>query len=296
MDSAGVKAAKRGIDMALGEEMNVSVIRVPDGKDPAECVKNDPQVWRDAAARPIKVMDFYFESVMAQYDAGDVEGKKRIAQELLGEIRKLANKIEQSYYIQRLGAEIGIEESVLVGVLEEGRGREREQRPMARREEKPAGQKSDRTYKLQENLVGFIVLNPGSFGSVFAGLEELFEDEDYLHIYEEIKRCYEAGKALKEEDLEHIKRKLGGVPSQSGSQNLSSLFDTAVFSVEFQMEEEGSNTLREAEKCILNLREVVVRKKLKKIEMDIKEADRSQDAARLQTLLREQIRLLGELK
>jgi DNA primase len=296
MDSAGVKAANRGIEMALLEEMSVSVIRVPDGKDPADCVSSDPAVWRQAAGSPIKVMDFYFESVMAKYDKNDVEGKKKIAHELLNNISKVANKIEQSYYLQRLSGEIGIGEDVLKNILEETRRAQSGARREMRKDGKPESTKTDREYKLQENLLGAIILNPGMFDSVFDGLGELFSDEDYLQIYDEIKRCFEAEKTLSKEDLEQIKRKLEAVPSKSqGSQNLSFLFDAAVFSVEFHMDEDGFDTLREAEKCKLGLREIISKRKLKEIEMKIKEADRLHDEKLLGELLREQVRLIGEM-
>ena len=58
---------EHGIEMALLEGMNVSVISVPDGKDPADCVKNNPEVWKKAAEKTIKVMDFHFESVLDHY-------------------------------------------------------------------------------------------------------------------------------------------------------------------------------------------------------------------------------------
>ena len=297
MDSAGVKAANRGIEMALQEEMNVSVIRVPDGKDPADCVKHDPETWRKAAEKPIKVMDYYFESVLAAHDKNDVEGKKKIAQELLNDISKVANKIEQGFYVQKLSAEIGVDDNILMDILEEAKRNRKTNRVASRETGKPIAKRIDREVKLQESLLGAIALNPGMFGKVFSNLGELFEDKDYLYIYKEIEKCYETGKVLKQEDLEHIKRNLEGVSSQAnGSQNLSSVFDTAVFSVEFHLDEDEFDPLREAEKCIRNLREIILRKKLKKIEMSIKEADGKRDTELLGKLLQEQIRLIGEME
>ncbi|MFA6897427.1 MAG: DNA primase [Patescibacteria group bacterium] len=298
MDSAGVKAAARGIEMALAEGMNVSVIRVPEGKDPADCVKSDPKIWQAAAADPIKVMDFYFESVEAKYDKGDVEGKKKIAQELLSVIAKISNKIEQSFYLQRLSGDIGIEEKILAEILKDARrGQGTVRNGEAHQGKKTPAVKRDREYKLEENLLGFIALDLGRFGERFTGLGEIFENKDFADIYKEIENCYQSRKALRKEDLEQIKQKLADKDSYlTGSQNLSSVLDTAIFSVESYSDEEEFDVVSEAEKCILNLREIILRGKMKKIEMEIRAAEKSDNAELLEKLSKEQMRLIGEIK
>lgn len=298
MDSAGVKAANRGIDMALQEGMNISVIRVPEGKDPADCVKKDPTIWRSAAENTINIMDFYFESALTKYDRRDVEGKKHIAAELLGMIAKVTNKIERSFYLQKLSGEIGIEEKVLSEMMNDQMRLERGGKPFENRRTPVAVAKpSDREYKLQSSLIGLIALNPGLFAGAFEGLGEIFEDRDYQDIYQEMERCYLETKVLRKEDLEQIKRKLADkVSYRDGSSNLGFILDTALFGVESHLEEEEFDLFKEAGKCIADLRELILKKKLKTIEMRIKEADQSGDAQLLEELAKEQIALIGKMQ
>lgn len=298
MDSAGAKAANRGIEMALAEGMDVSLIRVPEGKDPADAVKSDPKIWQMAADNPIKIMDFYFESVLGKYDWRDVEGKKHIAEELLRVIAKISNNIEQSFYLNKLSGEIGIEEKDLREEMKEIKRRDSGERSFeARRVPTVASKKPEREYQLQQNLLGFIALNLGAFGSKFASLEDVFEDKDYLDIYKEMLDCYQSRKILRGEDLEQIKQKLADKPSyRNGSQNLSLVLDTALFGVESHADEEALDTISEAGKCILNLREIILRRKLKQIAIEIKEAEKNKDAALLEKLSKEQIRLISEIE
>lgn len=296
MDAAGVKAANRGIEMALAEGMNIGIIRVPDGKDPADCVKNNPETWQRAAANPIKIMDFYFESVMAKYNKQDVEGKKKIAAELLNIIVKISNKIERSFYLQKLSSEIGIEEKVLMEILKNVQNKS-SSRVSYQDKKAPDQKKFSREYKLQENLLGFIILKPEMFGETFKDMNELFEDNDFSNIYKEIEQYFKVNKKLKKEDLEHIKRKLEDKNSYlNGSQNLSFIFDTAVFSVESYLDEDGFNCLREAEKCILNLRQIILKKEMRRIELEINDAGKNNDAKHLEELLKEHAKLLEKLK
>ena len=48
LDQAGELAAKRGIENALREGMNIKVIQIPEGfgKDPDDCIRKDPEAWK----------------------------------------------------------------------------------------------------------------------------------------------------------------------------------------------------------------------------------------------------------
>jgi len=295
VDAAGVKASSRGIDMALSAGMNVSVIRVPEGKDPADCVKSDPEIWKIASQKTIRIMDFYFESVLGKYDKRDIDGKKKIAQELLPVIARISNKIEKSFYTQKLASEIGIEENVLEETL---RSVERKQKigSMERKREKSIPAKTDRKFKLQENLLGLIIVSPERFGTLFADLEGIFEDEIFLKIYKEIKDRYLQKETLAKEDLEQIKNKMADESAYpEGSQNPSFAFDAAAFSVEAHLDEEDLDISLEAKNCVSSLKELSIKEKLKAVENRIKEADKKSDGLLPEELLKEQSQLLGEL-
>lgn len=112
-DSAGQAAAKRGIDLAISQEMNVKVIVLPEGKDPDECIKNNPDDWKQAIEDACSIIDYYFTETFSQVNLTTVEGKKKAAKILLTEIAKLPDKIEQTHYLQKLSESINVPEDVL---------------------------------------------------------------------------------------------------------------------------------------------------------------------------------------
>ena len=62
----------------------VSAIRVPHGKDPADAVLGGyAEAFREALGRGVSEVTFRFQSVLTKHNAGDLEGKKAILQELL---------------------------------------------------------------------------------------------------------------------------------------------------------------------------------------------------------------------
>ncbi|MFA6322784.1 MAG: DNA primase [Candidatus Buchananbacteria bacterium] len=121
MDQAGESAAKRGIDLALAQEMNVKVIVLPSGKDPDECIKTNPQLWFGAVANAKTIMEFYFEKTFSKFDISQAEGKKAAAKILLPMITKMNNKIEQTHWLQKLGEALSVSEQILREALPGGK-------------------------------------------------------------------------------------------------------------------------------------------------------------------------------
>lgn len=295
MDAAGVKAAGRAIDLALEEGMTVSIVQVPEGKDPADCVKKDPKLWQEASQQKIKIMDFYFASTLAKYDKNDVEGKKKIAEELLNVIAKISNKIEQSFYLQKLSSEIGMSESVLSSVIKDVKSKNRGnyQDKNYKQEKKKFAMESDREYLLEQRILGAFIIAPEIFSEEYVGLGELFRDKNFLKIYTEIESSYKNKKSLNKDDLEKIKQKIEDEdPSQIEAGESSKAYNAAAFCVEDHDEEDNFNVFKEVQKCVLSLRKISVENQLKEMAGKIAEAKNNKDFELEAELMQEQSKLV----
>ena len=115
MDEAGQNAAKRGIEIAVAEGMNVKVIRIPEGKgkDPDECIKNDKQVWWQAVDNSQNVMEWYFEKVMKGKDFHDPKQKQVVVNSLLKEIVLVPYAVERDHWLAILSDRIEVDISIL---------------------------------------------------------------------------------------------------------------------------------------------------------------------------------------
>jgi DNA primase len=294
MDAAGVKAAGRAIDLALEEGMTVSIVQVPEGKDPADCVKKDPKLWQEASQQKIKIMDFYFTSVLGKYDKNDVEGKKKIAEELLNVIAKISNKIEQSFYLQRLSSEIGMSEDVLSSVIEEAKTKNRGSYQVANRkkEKREVANEADREYMLQQRILGAIITTPELFNEEYVGLGEFFRDKNFLKIYTEIESIYQDKKNLDKNDLDQVKQKIEDEDvSHSEASESSKAYNAAAFCVEDHDEEDNFNVFKEAQKCVSSLRKISVENQLKEMAKKITEAKNNKDFELEAKLMQEQSKL-----
>ncbi|MDP3794559.1 MAG: DNA primase [bacterium] len=113
MDSAGVEATKRAIDLALEADFAVSVIRLSSGKDAADLVRANPPDWVAAAAGAVSLLEFYFAAAFARHQADTPEGKRLIANELLPVVKRVPHTVEQAHWLGVLAEGLGVREEDL---------------------------------------------------------------------------------------------------------------------------------------------------------------------------------------
>lgn len=110
MDVAGETATKRGIDLAQSLGFDIKIIRLPEGKDPAELIAKNSSEWEKTINSAVGILDFYFETAFAKADSKTPQGEKAISKMLLPPIKRIPNKIEQSYWIQKLAEKLEVKE------------------------------------------------------------------------------------------------------------------------------------------------------------------------------------------
>lgn len=114
-DNAGEAAARRGIDLAIAQGMNIKIIQIPEGagKDPDECLKKNKDVWFDSVKNASEVMNWYFSRAFAHKDLNNPKDKQAIASELLSKIQHIPYAIERDHWLQELSHRLGVDISVL---------------------------------------------------------------------------------------------------------------------------------------------------------------------------------------
>jgi DNA primase len=166
-DVAGQTAAIRGIEAAWEEEMNVLVIHLPEGKDPDELIRKDPDAWRTATERAEPFIAYVLNRAKALYDLSTVEGKKHAAKLVLPLLAKIRDGIEQTHYLQELAVMLNVPESVL-------RARLPSRSPVPATQKAPSPQKpstSSRAQLLGERILGLAVRNQANLEHCIDHLE-----------------------------------------------------------------------------------------------------------------------------
>lgn len=115
-DAAGIKAAMRGIDLILEQDMNVQLVLLPDGEDPDSYLK---KVGVDAFNTYLtdQAEDFIFFKTNRLIDevGNDPIKKTRMIKDIVDSISKVRDTLKRSLYIKECAKLLDVDEQILLG-------------------------------------------------------------------------------------------------------------------------------------------------------------------------------------
>lgn len=285
-DLAGNTAAMRGIDVALKEGINIKVIMLsPEvGKDPDDYIKKDPNLWRDAIANSMAFMDYYIKKTLDGLDLRKVDDKKKAAKILLAQLVKIPDKVEQTFYLEKLGNILGVPEQV----LRESLPREKTApQPISPALKVASISEKNRLSLLAERFIALIFRHPNQLSLAIPYLEPfMFPDKLSAEIYKNLILHY--NNPVDKDDLESVLRTVSDDPNEK--KYIEGLFLLAEkdFS-EFSEEEIGNEILRAAK----SLREDYILKERKRLQTEMKKAEENKEIGRIKDLAEEFNKLIN---
>jgi DNA primase len=114
-DKAGIRAALRGIDLLLEQDLNVRIVLLPDGEDPDSYLqKMGLTVFKEYLQD--KAEDFiFFKANLLLADAGNDPVKRTaLIKDIVGSIALIPDPIKRSLYVKECARLFGVEEQLLV--------------------------------------------------------------------------------------------------------------------------------------------------------------------------------------
>jgi len=270
MDVAGDSATKRGIDLAQIQGFNIKVVTLPENLDPADVISKDSKEFEKLIEKALSILDFYFQNAFSSFDKKTPEGKKEISKILLRVLKRIPNKIEQSFWIQKLAKELEVKEENVVEELkkikleEETYGLEQEEvenlPPKTRKE------------LLEERLLMLIVRNTENL--------KLIEENIHLDLKDDIP-CF-SKKSV--EILTNLKKELN-FPLENLSPEALDFFN--YISLKSEIEEiDEKEIIKETSFCLKEIQSLEIKNKLNEISKEIKKAE-EQKSPETQKLLEE---------
>lgn len=114
-DNAGLKAAFRGIDLILAQDMNVRVVQLPEGEDPDSFAqKKGAENFQQFIASNKKDFIPFKTSILLSQAANDPIKKTEVIRDIVKSIAQIPDTIKRSLYIKDCSALLHIEERILV--------------------------------------------------------------------------------------------------------------------------------------------------------------------------------------
>ena len=119
-DTAGVKAALRGLDLLIRSGLKVRVVALPQGTDPDDFLRSQgAEKFQREISQSLSLVDYRIKLVSQTTDLNTSEGKVAVVEEVLPTIARIKNLIEQKEEVKKLSRLISVDEETLL--LELGR-------------------------------------------------------------------------------------------------------------------------------------------------------------------------------
>jgi DNA primase len=116
-DTAGVNAAKRSAHIGMSLGMDVKVVDITEGKDPADFLKDfGKDAWSKILKAAEHVIIFYVNKIK-QTSKDEREVGRRIKEEVLPLLLELPSDIEKSFFIKKISEITNISESYIISDL-----------------------------------------------------------------------------------------------------------------------------------------------------------------------------------
>jgi len=112
-DKAGMAATERAIPIASRVKVSLSIVEIPEGKDPDELIQQDPELWKSAIKHNKYALDWLMERYETQLDISSAQGKREFTDILLPVIRGLSDEVERDHYLNTLAKKIGVSKDAL---------------------------------------------------------------------------------------------------------------------------------------------------------------------------------------
>ena len=96
---------------------DVGVVRLPEGKDPDEVIRESPDLWREAVRTPDPILAYLIDYHAGRIDTRTADGKKRVVDAVMPTLRKVSDPVVRDSYLQLLARRTGVEERTLLESL-----------------------------------------------------------------------------------------------------------------------------------------------------------------------------------
>jgi len=120
-DGAGQEAMLRAARVAEGRSLELRVVALPAGLDPADLLQRDgTEAMRERIARSVPFVEFHVERILARAETGTAEGKDRALAELRPVLGPLPASVLRDELVRRVAGRLDLSDQLAASLLAEG--------------------------------------------------------------------------------------------------------------------------------------------------------------------------------
>ena len=211
-DEAGQKATERAINLFRETNVNIKVLKVPNGKDPDEFIKsngeNGAAKFRLLLDKCSNDIEYRIAKMKIRYDTDVTEQRVEFLTEVAKLLATLDNDIERDTYISKISEEYSIDKSAIaaqvrkLSKINEPSPPVQTFTPYQNRDGQIDEQKKSRSSNAEEALLALLMKNPDAAIAVCRDFPaEMFKTPLNRKVYEKIKERAERGLSTEPVDI-----------------------------------------------------------------------------------------------
>jgi len=117
-DVAGDDAARRGIEIAEREGLDVRVARLGKYKDPDDMARKNPKALKESVKNAVGVWDFIIDYVFSKHKRTGGATKAAVSREIVPVLSSIKDKIVQAHYVELVAKKLGVPTDAVVKQIE----------------------------------------------------------------------------------------------------------------------------------------------------------------------------------
>ena len=293
-DDAGLNATQRAIELATKSGIYIKVVRVPQGKDPDDFLRANPDGWPSLREHALPEWEYLLRQALATLDLTDARERRRGAELVIPVLAKIPEASVLEIYAQQAAGWLRIEPAALlrdVQALKSGKPPPRSgphpgPPPRAGEGISERNNGANQATKDEGYLLGLLIERPDLVPEIAGKLQAVsFSAPAYERVFARLQQMVDAEATVRPTD-----RLSEFAPDEQG-------LISAVAMAKYPELESGSEAaLRQSlEQCLQTLKINAAQRRLKALVAEMRAARATGDESRLVTLMQENDRLAHQL-
>lgn len=198
-DQAGLNAMERIIPLASKVDVTLSIITVPEGKDPDELIQKDPKLWQEAIKDYEYAIDWLIGRRAAQLDMNSGSGKRALTDAVLPVVSQLKDSVERDHYLRQLAQLLGVDKAALSTKMQAKQVSNPAKR-LKKVEPAKVAKTDAESLKAQNQLLALVYAHPDLRNRLEDLYEVMFGDDRLKAAYKKLSTSLEPGEKLFKND------------------------------------------------------------------------------------------------
>ncbi len=167
-DEAGLKAAKRSIDIFINQGIELRILVLPKGQDPDSFIMaSGKDAFEKKAAQAMTIMEFLLTMAMAEH-GNSIQGRVAVLDEMKIHLAKIQDRVLRSLHIREISEKLNVDEKAVLEKVKEEYNSIKSKKRFSLTVSENLQEDSHESYRREEQMISLMLQYPEILSQVRA--------------------------------------------------------------------------------------------------------------------------------